>query len=76
MLMECALGYSVMKWMAWEHEILSKSYNIKAGIQLGFPPSIIYLSITVPTPIADVSWFRFILGRTEQDVIFDGDVYI
>lgn len=46
------------------------SSNIKAGIQLGLPPNVIYLSVTVPTPLADVSWFRFFFCGSciEQDV--------
>lgn len=68
MLSKCALWFSVIKLVAWEHEILSNSYSIKAGTQLGLPPNIIYLSITVPTPSDDVSWFRFNFGCSEQDV--------
>lgn len=63
--------------MASEHEILSKSCKIKAGAQLGLAPNIICLSITVPTPLSDLSWFGLIFWGSfvaNEGFFFDGDV--
>lgn len=54
--------------MAEEHEMsFQKSYNIKAAIQLGFSPNIIFLSITVPAPLLMFHGLDFIPGGNEQD---------